>query len=466
MQQIAGFSIPKRKVNSTVGLVAVRSNGKWLSAGFLAVVVFIGGLGAGWAQQQSDQNIPDAPSAVQPPPHAPEPQKPAQKEQSPQQQVPGVPPNQAPPSSANPPEVPNDQPPVAPPPMRITTVPPGSTAAKPGAQEELYKIVRNVNQVIVPVRVTDESGLLVSGLVAKDFSVYENGKKQSMNFFTSDPFALSTAVILDLGLPDATLQKVKASFAALEGAFSQFDQVALYVYDENVTRLADFQAVGRQLDAKLNELRTVSGENNGVPITGGPLGPQGPTVNNVPVGQPTSPVITPSKRAHALNDAILRAALDLGQQDKTRRKVIFVISDGREYRSEAGYNAVLQVLLSNGVLLYGTAVGNSAVPGYRALEKFHIPGQGYSDILPKYANATGGEVLPEYSRSAIEDVYARLMGDARNQYTLGYITRATPSDTRRDIEIRVDRPGCKSSDLRPCVNVFAKAGYYPLPASR
>jgi VWFA-related protein len=350
--------------------------------------------------------------------------------------------------------------------MKITTVPPGTAAQNPGVQEELYKIVRNVNQVIVPVRVTDETGRMVTGLVAKDFSVYEDNKKQTMNFFTSDPFALSAAVVLDLGLPDATLQKVNQTFPALEGAFSQFDQVALYVYGENVTKLADFEAVGRQLDAKLNELKTVRGENNGVPVTGGPLGPQGPSVNGVPVGQPTSPVITPSKRAHALNDAILKAALDLGKQDKARRKIIFVISDGREYRSDASYSAVLQVLLSNGVMVYGIATGSSGVPGYRALEKFHIPGQGYSDILPKYANATGGEVLSESSRSAIENVYQRLMGDARNQYTVGYIARATPSDTRREIEIRVDRPGCKSSDLRPCVNVYAKTGYYPLPASR
>ena len=351
--------------------------------------------------------------------------------------------------------------------MKITTVPPGGAPKEqPGAQQELYRIVRNVNQVIVPVRVTDETGLLVSGLLAKDFSVYEDGKKQAMNFFTSDPFALSTAVILDLGLPDASLQKVSQTFAALEGAFSQFDEVALYVYDENVTKLADFGAVGRQLDAKLNQLRTVRGENNGVPVTGGPLGPQGPVVNGVPEGQPTSPVITPSKRAHVLNDAILQAALDLGKQEKTRRKIIFVISDGREYRSDASYSAVLQVLLSNGVMVYGIATGSSAVPVYRKLEKLHIPGQGYSDILPKYANATGGEVLSEASRAAIENVYQQLIGDAHNQYTLGYITRATPSDTRREIEVRVDRPGCKSSDLRPCVNVYAKQGYYPLPAIR
>jgi VWFA-related protein len=438
------------------------------STGLLATLLLCLGVSAPLAQQQPNQDIPDAPSAVQPPAPAAEPQ-PAPKTETPagtEKVAPAIPPNEAPPSSTAPANTAEEQP-VSPPPMKITTVPPGSTAkAQSGAQEELYKIVRNVNQVIVPVRVTDETGRLVSGLVAKDFSVYEDGKKQPMNFFTSDPFALSAAIVLDLGLPDATLQKVKQTFPALEGAFSQFDQVALYVYGENVTRLADFEAVGRRLDAQLNQLKTVRGENDGVPVTGGPLGPQGPVVNGVPVTQPTTPVITPSKRAHVLNDAILQAALDLGKQEKARRKIIFVISDGREYRSDANYSAVMQVLLSNSVIVYGIAVGSSGIPGYRTLEKLHLPGQGYSDILPRYANATGGEVLSEYSRSAIESVYQTLVGDARNQYTLGYITRATPSDTRREIEIRVDRPGCKSSDLRPCVNVYAKAGYYPLPASR
>jgi hypothetical protein len=111
-------------------------------------------------------------------------------------------------------------------------------------------------------------------------------------------------------------------------------------------------------------------------------------------------------------------------------------------------------------------VEGAAIPGYKQLEKLHIPWQGYSDILPRYANATGGEILAEYSKDAIEGAYQRAIGDARNQYTLGYATAATPSSTYREIEVRVGRPGCKSSDLRPCVLVFAKAGYYPLPVSR
>ncbi len=125
---------------------------------------------------------------------------------------------------------------------------------------------------------------LVPGLLHSDFSVYENGKKQTMNFFTSDPFALSAAVIVDLGMPDITVQKVNRTFPALEGSFSQFDEVALYTYRNTVSRMADYGSASRKLATALNELKTKHGENNGVPVTGGPLaGTQGPMVNNIPI---------------------------------------------------------------------------------------------------------------------------------------------------------------------------------------
>src|SRR5205807_10096550 len=130
----------------------------------------------------------------------------------------------------------------------------------------------------------------------------------------------------------------------------------------------------------------------------------------------------PAHQSHSMNDAILNAALDRAKPDKTRRKVIFVISDGREYRSDASYKDVLRVLLSNNIMVYAVGVGGSAIPVYNKIEKLHIPRFGYSDILPKYTGATGGEVFNELTRTGLEDAYSRLMGDARNQYTLGYVS--------------------------------------------
>src|SRR5438128_2135082 len=272
-------------------------------------------------QPEQKQEIPDAPSTVHPPqpfPNAAPESKPA-------------PPNQTPPGEANPENAPApaaEAPPPRPP-MNITTVPEGgATPGQGGATDDLYKIVTNVNQVLVPVMVKDTSGRLVSGLLPRDFAVYEDGKKQTLNFFTTDPFALSAAVIFDLGMPDTAVQKVIQTLPALEGAFSQFDEVSVYTYSSSVSKLTDFAAVGRRLEAALNEMKTVRGRNNGPPVTSGPMGPQGATVNGVPIDPSTPIVITPAKESHVLNDALVQATLDLSKRDRTRRKVIFIISDG------------------------------------------------------------------------------------------------------------------------------------------
>jgi len=433
----------------------------WKALG-LATMAFCLASGTAGAQQQEQQkqDVPDAPSATRPFPNAPPPSSRGTQ-----------PSNQAAPADSNSVPEPTYAPGVSPPtttvpPFKVTTVPEGRATAERSPErtpsnEELYRIVTNVNQVLVPVMVKDDSGRLVNGLLSRDFAVFEDGKKQNLNFFTTDPFALSAAVIFDVGMQDVAVEKVKQTFSALEGAFSQFDEVSLYTYSTSVSKVTDFAAVGRRLTDALNNLRNVSGRNNGPPVTSGPLGPQGPTVNGVPIDPSTPKVITPAKESHVLNDAIVAAALDLSKRDRARRKVIFIISDGREYRSNASYSDTLKILLSNGIQVYGVAVEGSAVPGYGQLQKLHVPilssRVGYSDILPKYANATGGEIFTGFSRDAIETTYARALGDARNQYTLGYLTHASPSNTHREIEVRVARPDLK---------VTAKEGYYPIGLAR
>ena len=419
--------------------------------------------------QKKKDHIPDAPSASRPfpgpmpPPSSSQPSNPRPSDSA------APPPNQAPPTESNPaspadanslPE-PTYAPGVAPP-TKGANVPAGNVSKEGGAaNEEVFKITSNVNQVVVPVMVKDGSGRMVNGLLSRDFEVFEDGKKQNLNFFTTDPFALSVAVLFDVGMQDVAVQKVVQTFTALQGAFSQFDEVSLYTYSTSVSKASDFAAVGKRLTAALDNLRYVTGRNNGPPVTSGPLGPQGPIVNGVPMDQSSPRVVTPPKESHVLNDALVAAALDLGKRDRSRRKVIFVISDGREARSHASYRDTLKLLLSNGIMVYGVAVEGSAIPGYGQLQKLHVPLTGshfgYSDILPKYANATGGEIFSGFSRDAIENTYAGALGEARNQYTLGYLTHGTPSSTHREIEVRVSRPDLK---------VTAKEGYYPVGLAR
>lgn len=420
------------------------------------------------AQTQPSQNqparadeIPDAPT-VQPsatppePPPIPRPEekKPATAERNPWTNQPNTPP-------AQPATAPSDENSSPPPPMPpVKTVPPGSVKA-PRAQEELYTYVVHTNFVQVPVTVQDRDGRRVDGLLPTDFSVKENGTPQKLTFFSSDPFALSVAIVLDLGMQDAALQKVNQTFPALIGAFAPYDEIALYTYSSTVSEVSDFTAAGQKLTALLNQMKVERGRNNGVPVMSGPLAPNGPIVNGIPVGSPTQPVYTPPKEAHVLNDAILRAALDLRKRDRTRRKIIFVISDGREYGSEASFRDVLKVLLSNEIQVKAVALDSGALPVYDKLERLHLPKQGYDEILPKYASATGGlPVYKELTQSSIEDSYAQAMGEARSQYTLGYTPTAPKTPTAKayhDIEVLVNRPGLK---------IYTKAGYYPALATR
>ena len=353
----------------------------------------------------------------------------------------------------------------------VETVPTGSMPAgdepRVGSQEEPYRFKAGVNLVQIPVMVKDKQGRRVEGLLAKDFVVKENGVPQKLTYFTSDPFALSVAVVLNTALPDVTLQQVHETFSALTAAFSPYDEFALYTYSSTVSQLVDFTHKPERLTAALDELKLVRGRNNGPPILGGPISSQPPMVNGLPVGGPaTPPVNTPPIESRVLNDAILRAALDLIKRDRmdktqqTRHKVILVISDGQERGSTAGYKEVLRLLQTFGIQVKAVVVGQSALPGYRQVDKLHhLLWQGYSNILPKYTNATGGgEPYFGLTRNSIEDAYASITSDARNIYTLGYNAAAVKgSSAYRTLEVIVDKKG---------LNIYTKAGYYPLPAGQ
>ncbi|MGH9532773.1 MAG: VWA domain-containing protein [Terriglobales bacterium] len=388
----------------------------------------------------AQQSVPDAPSATRPPQTtsgdvfsgtapAPPAEQPATSEPAGQ------------PSASQPATTPG-KPPAAPP----------SSTAESNSREELGTIVVNVTQVIVPVTVKDPSGRLVDGLLRRDFRILENGEEQPISFFSSDPFPLSAAVVLDLGMSDLTMRKVNKTYSSLAGAFSQFDEIALYTYGNSVERRLDWSGLNERFTAEMKR-QDYKGRAGGVPVLTGPLA-SGPSVNGRPFDPGTPTVRTARRESKVLNDAILAAALDLSNRARTRRKIIFVIGDGKEEGSTASYSEVLKVLLSNEITVYAVGVDSAATPIYGQLSTVSIPGFGKSNILPKYASATGGDVIPEFSREAIEAAYSRITLTARNQYTLGYLTRATRASDYREIEVLVRRAN---------VRVHARDGYYPLP---
>ena len=403
-----------------------------------------------------EQKLPDAPT---PQNNAPAPSVNLPTQETPDDQGSSSSQNpEAPPNTRNGPQpFPEPTNPQAPPPgsQGIKTVPSGSASnAEESGRDELFRLQRTVSFVTVPVTVKDDEGKLVDGLLQSDFSIYEDGAKQQIKLFTSDPFPLSAALIIDQGMSDQTLKKVNQTFSALGGSFGPFDEVAVFTYGNTVNQRSDFGNSTR-MEIALQRIKDERGENPGAPLVGGPFG-AGPETNSKPMPG-TKQVITPERESHVLNDAILAAAQNLAHRPRENRKIIFVISDGQELGSRASYAQVLKVLLTDEIAVYAIGVGGAAMPLYNKVEKARIPGFGYSNILPRYTNATGGDVLDEFSKESIESAYQRITMEARNQYTLGYNTLQKPSSNYREIEVRVRRPG---------LEVFAKHGYYPLPPQR
>ena len=330
---------------------------------------------------------------------------------------------------------------------------------KPG-QSGAFLIRQSVTYIDVPVTVRDKKHQLVPGLTWRQFKVYEDGQRQKIAFFSVDPLPLSTAFVIDQSLPSDVMNKVNQSMSAVTGAFTSSDSVAIFAYNSSTTMVTDFTgAQGARLPAAFQRAKA-SGRDMGVISPGGPLD-NGPTINGKQVDPNLAPqrgnggFIMIPKEVHPLNDAILAAAKQLAQQPKGRRRVLYVISDGKESGSKASYKEVVRYLLTNNISVYGTLVGDSAMWGVGYLDKWHIPllPTMRDNIMPKYALATGGALESQFSENGIQNSFAKITESVRGAYTLGYYSHAgMMSDKFHKITVNVEVPN---------LDVTAKDGYYP-----
>jgi VWFA-related protein len=334
---------------------------------------------------------------------------------------------------------------------------------KPGDQS-VFTIHRSVNYVVVPVTVRDKRHQLVAGLTWRQFRIYEDGQRQNIAFFSVDPYPLSVAFVIDQTLPTDIMRKVNNSLTALTGAFSPADSVAVFTYNTSPELVTDFTgSQGPRLVAALQSAKR-PGRDIGMPTVDGPFA-TGPKIN----GQDVDPNLDPQrgnsgpflnipKEIHPLNDAILTAAKQLARQPEGHRRIIYVITDGKEAGSKATQKEVIQYLLTNNISVYGTLVGDSAVWGVGYLDKMHLPLLPTNNVMPRYTVLTGGSLEAEFSENGIQRSFAEITGSVRRQYTLAYYShQPTISEKRHSIDVRVEGI--------PGLDVTAKQFYYPSMAS-
>lgn len=372
--------------------------------------------------------------------------------------APGAAPNS---SSAQQP-TPGTQPPPSQAKDQIQSAPPELPEAGEGVEKVAAAFRINVTYVEVPVTVKDTKGNLVAGLTWRDFRVYENGAYEPLKIFTTDATPLSMAFVIDQGLSAEVMGRVNESLGAIQGALTPYDEIAIFSYNHGSQERTGFTGAQSARVPAVLALTKATGSEEMIPFNSGPFAGCNVHVNgncadpNLQEGRSAgsaSGAITIPKEIHTLNDAILAAAKELSTRPKGRRRIIYVISDGKEAGSKANYRDVLRYLQTNNIAVWGTLVGDSARWGEGYLSRFHLPFTMYDNILTKYIYATGGEPDSERNLMGIEKSYAKIAEEARNQYTLVYATHESVYDDKyRKIDVRVERPG---------LEVNAKAGYYP-----
>lgn len=320
---------------------------------------------------------------------------------------------------------------------------PTSTASQQGksGDSDTRSYIRvHTEAVVVPVTVKNRDGQLVGDLRRDEFRVLQDGIEQKIIRFTSDPYPLSSVVVIDNNLSQKQSAQVQKSLIAIAAGFGPADEVAVVTYDQFPKTVSDFSFNNDQLFTTLKRL-DLGSHFPGAGFDGGPL-TAGPTANghSLETGAPTPLGAKIPPQTKCLDDAVYAAAEMLKGRGRDRRKTVFLISDGNNSRrNEHNFNQTIQLLLTADVSVYSISVGHALL-------------QHETARLEKYAQETGGDAFFAGNAADLERLYSKVTEQARNQYILAF----TPEETDRTkdyhtIEVRVRRP-----DL----DVSAREGYY------
>ena len=333
------------------------------------------------------------------------------------------------------------------------TAAPQNTTPRTIAPSDSQSTLRvNVNLVILPVTVKDGAGRLVPDLTRSEFRILDDNVEQRLEYFSAEAFPLSAVILLDNDLKSKDARQVESSLSAIVAGLSANDEAFVCRFDTNFHPGKGFTHDQDQLLTELRRTRIDDSRTSAPPPAAGGVFTSGPTINGQSVastGAPPTPgstVILGDRTTKALDDAVYEAAQLLKDRGRDRRKIIFLISDGDNGKTNANtYGNTVKELLRYDIAVYSIGVGS----GYFE-RKF--------SRLQSYAHDSGGDVYYAMKRNALEELYSRVTEQARNQYTLGYNPRG--NDRSKDyhlVEVRVRREG---------LDVRTREGYYSAIAPR
>jgi len=330
---------------------------------------------------------------------------------------------------------------------------PQENVPRPTAPSDNQGTLRvNVNLVILPVTVKDGAGRLVPDLARNEFRILDDNVEQRLEYFSAEAFPLSAVILLDNDLKSKDARQVESSLSAIVAGLSANDEAFVCRFDTNFHPGKGFTRDQDKLLTELHRTRVDDSRSSAPPPAAGGVFTSGPTINGQSVTSPGAPptpastMILGDRTTKALDDAVYEAAQLLKDRGRERRKIIFLISDGDNGKTNVNtYGNTVKELLRYDIAVYSIGVGS----GYfeRRFSR-----------LQSYAHDSGGDVYYAAKRNGLEELYSRVTEQARNQYTLGYNPRGNDrTKEHHTVEVRVRREG---------LDVRTREGYYSAIGSR
>lgn len=286
-----------------------------------------------------------------------------------------------------------------------TPAPPASGSQQPPAPADQPTFRSGVEVVSLNVTVTERDGRFVSGLPQEAFSVFEDGVKQDVIFFsgTQLPTALGLLVDTSASMNEKLPIAQQAAIGFVERMRAD-DIMTIVDFDSRAEILQGFTPEQAKLATAIR--RTTAGGSTSL-------------YNAVYV---------------ALNEfKKIRAASD---QSEVRRQAIVVLSDGEDTSSLVPFEEVLELAKRSEVAIYAIGLKDGGARGR--------PMGGFSEadfVLKQFAQETGGKAFFPTSADELAGIYGSVADELAAQYTVGYASRNQRRDGRwRRIVVRVERP--------------------------
>ncbi len=279
-----------------------------------------------------------------------------------------------------------------------------------------------VNLVTVPVTIRKPGGGFVKSLPQSSFRITEDGEEQEILTFAQEGVPTRIAIVLDIS------GSVLGEWGTIKYATRRFaenlkadDQFSLVTFNTDIRLKMDWGHQTDRIDHVLSSIYCKDNTN--------------------------------------LWDAIWVVANDVFKGIK-EKKAMIIMSDGLDNNSSVSYADALEAAVRSEAAVYVVSktqavkesiMSQMAQAGYYSGISQEVFAQ--ADLaLRKLAYETGGRVLYPNTFGQLDNIYAEVDEELRNQYTLGYVsTNQVKDGGYRRIAVGVNAPD---------VVVSARPGYY------